>query len=54
MNCIGDRNPRAQVGTRLVELDQVVQPLVIEGVEIFKESSLVKLDEFLLDRGIFE
>ena len=39
--------------TRLVELDQIVQPLVIEGVEVFKESSLVKLDEFLLDRGIF-
>jgi hypothetical protein len=40
------------VGAGCIEPDQIVQQLVIEGIEVFKESILVKLDEFLLDRAI--
>jgi hypothetical protein len=40
------------VKTGLVEPDQIVQQLVIDSIEVFKESIFAKLDEFLLDRAI--
>jgi hypothetical protein len=30
----------------------MIQQFVIKGIKVFKESALVKLDEFLLDRAI--